>query len=178
MALALDSTVQGLMFEYGKRLKNPIKPQNLSKKEAPVKEVVRIGEEADLNDFPVLTHSYMDGGPYITHGIVTTVDPDAGDVYNNAFQRLQIKGSRKMGVYMHEYGGNYRRLSVYEKRNEPMPVAIWLGHHPAASMGSLAAVPLDVDEYKVIGGMLGEPLRVVQSETWGDKMLVPATQKS
>jgi hypothetical protein len=41
-------------------------------------------------------------------------------------------------------------------------------------MGALTRVAIDVDEYSVIGGALGEPLRLTPSETWGEKFLVPA----
>jgi 2,5-furandicarboxylate decarboxylase 1 len=35
-------------------------------------------------------------------------------------------------------------------------------------------VPYETDEYRVIGALLGEPLKVVPSITWGDELLVPA----
>lgn len=174
MALALNTTSERLSFEYSKREKHPIQPQIISKKEAPVKQVIKKGENVDLYNFPVPTHSYMDGGPYITHGIVATTDFETGKIYNNAFHRLQIKGPRKMGIFMNKSGGTYLRYVVYEANDEPMPVAVWLGHHPAANMGALTTVPLEIDENPIIGGVLGEPLRVTSSEVCGDKMMVPA----
>lgn len=55
-----------------------------------------------------------------------------------------------------------------------MPIAYVLGHHPAFYLGSCALSGIDADEYRTIGGMLGEPLRLVGSETFGDELLVPA----
>ena len=55
-----------------------------------------------------------------------------------------------------------------------MPVATVLGHHPAYHMGACYSGPFEVSEYDVIGGYLGEPLRLVASETFGDDLLIPA----
>jgi UbiD family decarboxylase len=49
-----------------------------------------------------------------------------------------------------------------------------LGHHPAFYLGTMGLTPYDSDDYTTIGGYLGEPLRLVPSETWGDDFLVPA----
>ena len=62
----------------------------------------------------------------------------------------------------------------YESRNEEMPVATVLGHHPAFHMGACYSGPFEVSEYDVIGGYLGEPLRLTASETFGEDLLIPA----
>jgi len=62
----------------------------------------------------------------------------------------------------------------YEDNNLEMPVATVLGHHPAFHMGACYSGPFEVSEYDVIGGYLGEPLRLVASETFGDDLLIPA----
>src|SRR5919106_2107638 len=62
----------------------------------------------------------------------------------------------------------------YESRDEEMPVATVLGHHPAYHMGACYSGPFEVSEYDVIGGYLGEPLRLVPSESFGDDLLIPA----
>jgi 2,5-furandicarboxylate decarboxylase 1 len=53
-------------------------------------------------------------------------------------------------------------------------MAIVLGHHPAFYLGSLSLAPFGVNDYDAVGGFLGEPLRLVASETWGEGFLVPA----
>jgi 2,5-furandicarboxylate decarboxylase 1 len=47
-----------------------------------------------------------------------------------------------------------------------------IGHHPAFYMGSQTKHL--VDEVKIIGGVMGEPLELTPSETWGHEVLVPA----
>ena len=41
-------------------------------------------------------------------------------------------------------------------------------------MGACYAGPFDISEYEIIGGYLREPLRLVPSETWGERLSVPA----
>jgi UbiD family decarboxylase len=67
-----------------------------------------------------------------------------------------------------------RILKEYEDRDEPTPIVNVLGHHPAFSIGVLARNPSGANDYEMIGGIMGEPLRLAPSVTWGDKFLVPA----
>ena len=55
-----------------------------------------------------------------------------------------------------------------------MPVACVVGHHPAFFLGTCILTPITEDEYESIGGFMGQPLRLVPSETFGDDLLVPA----
>ena len=55
------------------------------------------------------------------------------------------------------FGKSYKD---YEDNNMEMPVATVLGHHPAYHMGACYSGPFEVSEYDVIGGYLGEPLRL------------------
>jgi 4-hydroxy-3-polyprenylbenzoate decarboxylase len=55
-----------------------------------------------------------------------------------------------------------------------MPVAFVFGHHPAFSLAAGSKVGLDVDEYAYAGGLLGEPVRLTPSVTFGKNLLVPA----
>ena len=44
-------------------------------------------------------------------------------------------------------------------------MAFFVGHHPAATLTSQTKVPLGMDEFSVMGGLLGEPVELVQCET-------------
>ena len=41
-------------------------------------------------------------------------------------------------------------------------------------MGACYGGPFEISEYDIIGGYLQEPLSLVASETWGERLLVPA----
>ncbi|MFQ5902068.1 MAG: UbiD family decarboxylase [Candidatus Binatia bacterium] len=173
-ALALQSSIEKVGLDYELRSQNLKPPVVIAQDEAPIKEMIRKGDEASLLDFPVPLPYHMEGGRTILGSIVTTVDRDTGKIYNCAYQTLRVLGPHKATVGLGEGSHNWERYRERKVHGEPIPVVVWIGHHPAACMGALTRVPIDVDEYSVIGGVLGEPLRVTPSETWGEKFLVPA----
>ena len=60
----------------------------------------------------------------------------------------------------------------YEARNEPMPMAAVIGHHPVLDLATNSSVPYGVDEFQVAGSLLQEPLEMVRCETVN--LMVPA----
>ena len=158
-------------MEYYRRHLNLIKPKMVDKKDAPVKENVRTKDKVDLHELPVVTHHEMDSGAYFTMPVVAK-DPDTG-AYNCSFQRMWVKSKNETGIsiaprHLWDY------FVRYEAQKKPMPIAVVPGHHPGFVLGGMASVPIETDEYEVIGGLLNEPLRLTPSETWGDDFLVPA----
>jgi 2,5-furandicarboxylate decarboxylase 1 len=115
----------------------------------------------------------MDPGPYITAGVVTTIDPDTG-VHNCSFQRCWVKGKNRTGVYPGSDSHNWLNISKHWARGDDAPVAVWVGHHPAALIGSQVKLGYPEDHYHSMGGLLGEPLRLTPTETFGESLLVPA----
>jgi len=68
----------------------------------------------------------------------------------------------------------WRVFRGYEEAGEECPVATVIGHHPAYQMGACYSGPFEISEYDIIGGYMQEPLRLTPSETWGERLLVPA----
>ncbi|NQU03176.1 MAG: UbiD family decarboxylase [Syntrophaceae bacterium] len=169
VAEALNAQKGELPGKYRDALNNLIKPKEVT--EAPVQEMIHLGDDVDILKLPQMQYHNTDAGAYISGGILVSKDPDTG-VYNCSYNRLMIKGSKKLGIYMTPG----KHLSqVYEKaeqRNKPMEIAIVLGNHPAWCMGALFIGPYGTSEYDVIGGLMGEPLEVVQAKTLD--LLVPA----
>jgi 2,5-furandicarboxylate decarboxylase 1 len=98
-------------------------------------------------------------------------DPQSGTL-NVGLYRHQIFGPDSLGVwFMGGHHGGYI-LRAYEEMNQPMPVAIAIGHHPAVVMGSISRIPGIGGEYEEAGGLLGEPVELVKCET--SDLLVPA----
>ncbi len=159
--------------KYTARVANKRAPVVVDRKSAPVKECIWKGEEVNLHRFPVVWHHETDPGPYITAGVVTTVDPDSG-IHNSALQRCWIKTKNKTGVWPNSASHNFRNIQKYWARDQDAPVAVWIGHHPAALLGAQVKAGYPEDHYHSMGGLLGEPLRLVPSEMFGEKLLVPA----
>lgn len=166
--LPLESSGMALSLEYERREASRIRPVKVAKQEAPVKEVI---EEIDLGKFPVLTHHLADAAPYVTMSL--TGKDLKTDAYNSSFHRGMVQNGKSLAIFF-EARHLWALYSDYEAQGRPMPVAYVIGHHPAYYLGTCSLVPIDVDEYEVIGGLLGEPLRLVASESWGEDFLVPA----
>jgi len=148
-----------------------IKPLQISKEEAPVKQVVKRDETLDLRELPIVRHVDMDGGPYLTP-IIVSKEP-GGKRYNVSWNRMMYLDARHLGIYM-----SPRHLWSYFSRAESegknIPMGVVLGHHPAFHITGALLTPLDQDEYDAAGGVLGEPLRIVPSECYGEDLLIPA----
>jgi 2,5-furandicarboxylate decarboxylase 1 len=164
LALTVDSTTATMVQECARREANPIPPRWVSDAEAPVKEVILRGDEADLSILPITTHNALDGGPFICGGVLLQKDPDTGKI-NAGIYRHQLFDNRRLGVMQNpaHHGAYIGRK--YEEAGQPQPVALVIGHHPALLMAAVAKVPGIGGELDVAGGYLGEPLELVRGET-------------
>ena len=171
LGLRPDQDLLDLSLEYSRREARRLPPLVVDAADAPVKQVVKTGDEVDLRELPIVRHHAMDPAPYIDMTPVMR-DPDLGQ-YNIAFLRTMYKGPRKLGIHMSPRH-NWQICRKHEERDEPTPVVIVVSHHPAFYLGALNVSPFGVDDYELVGSMMNEPLRVVPSQTWGDKFMVPA----
>lgn len=160
-------------MEYGAKVANRLAPVIVAPEDAPIKQVVERGGEVNLLKFPILTHNYMDPGPYIGTGFVTTTEPECG-IDNTCLQRIWVKSPRRTGLWAAITSHTMQNMTRWWERGEDMPVAVWIGHHPAAIAGAQSRLGYPESHYPSVGGVMGEPLRLVPSETFGDKLMVPA----
>jgi UbiD family decarboxylase len=171
LGMRAADAMAGLSLEYARREERRIAPERVEAPAAPVKQVVRTGDDVDLRDLPIVRHHEMDAGPYVDMTSVMR-DPDSG-AYNVAFLRNMYKGPRKLGLHMSPRH-NWQIVRKHEARNEPTPVAIVVSHHPAFYIGALNVAAFGVDDYSLIGAMFERPLRLTASATWGEDFLIPA----
>ena len=144
-----------LSLEYARREDMMLAPVTIPRSEAPVKQVIKRGDEANIYELPVVRHHAMDPAPYIDMTPVMK-DPDEG-FYNIAFQRNMVKGPRKLGLHMSPRH-NWQIHRKNEEKNRATPVAIVISHHPAFYLGSLNVSPFGVDDYAKVGAIMGEAL--------------------
>jgi 2,5-furandicarboxylate decarboxylase 1 len=169
-ALAVGVTPDRVLPEYSKLWDRELIPyQEVS--QGPVKEVVLTGKDVNLLELPIPKNCERDGGPYLTFSETICRDPDTG-VHNAAILRIQIKSETKTGIYCVYGKHTWEIYRKYERMNQPMPVAITIGHHPAMHLAGTWAGPMDVDELNLAGTIMGEPLPVVKAET--SDLMVPA----
>lgn len=157
------------------RSKNLIAPQILSAKDAPVKKHIIKGKAVDIRDLPIIRHHEMDAAPYFTMAVVAK-HPAWGTspgVHNAAFHRMQFRGPQETGIHMSPIH-TWQIFKSYEERGLPCPIALVIGHHPMFYVSANMNPSVDVSEYDLAGALMGEPLRLVPSETLGKDFLVPA----
>ncbi|MBI4527162.1 MAG: UbiD family decarboxylase [Deltaproteobacteria bacterium] len=162
-----------LLLEAGKRGQTPIAPKVIPRSDAPAAELEWQNEDADLTRLPAYRKEEGDARPGWVCGVAVARDPDT-DRYNCSWHRHLVHGAKASAVRI-----NYRHLWDYMQRcknrgQEEMPLAFVFGHHPAFSLAAGSKAGLDVDEYSYAGGLLGEPLRLTPSLSFGNDLLVPA----
>ncbi len=160
-ALAFGATEETVVPLVAERMGRRIKPIMVN--DGPVKEVKLAKGEFDLTELPVHRAGARDAGPVIGSGLMVTKDPDTG-ARNVSFHRLQIKGPNKSGILLYPRHA-WRNYLKYQARNEPMPVAIFIGHHPLYYAAASTTVAYGDDEFEIAGGFLGDAVRLVKCET-------------
>jgi 4-hydroxy-3-polyprenylbenzoate decarboxylase len=149
-----------------------IPPIEIDQAQAPVREVVAVGDAADLRRFPWLQTNPGDAGPYITAGTVFMQDEELGR--NVATYRCQVKGPRRLGVNCEtgQHGWNF--ITRAGKRGAShVPAAVVIGVDPVTfAIGTSKITGLGEDELEVAGGLRGRPVELVRCET--SDILVPA----
>jgi 2,5-furandicarboxylate decarboxylase 1 len=160
-ALAFGTSEEALVPFVADRMGRCITPVRVD--DGPVKEV-KLGRcDFDLTQLPVHVAGRCDGGAVIGSGLVVSRDPDSGQ-RNVSFHRLQIKGPHKSGILLYPRH-TWKNYLKYQERNEPMPVAIFIGHHPLYYAAAATTAAYGLDEFEIAGGYLGEPAPLVKCET-------------
>lgn len=162
IAMAFECQVENLNETYLNRLQNPKAPQMVN--DGPVKDVVYTGKDVDLTSLPVPRHHEEDAGPYISAGVCIIQLPD-GQSVNMGMYRLMISEAQEGGMFINpiHHGGELLRQA--DLRNEPLEMAVVIGHHPALAIASQNNEPFGTDDYALTGGLLNEPLLLTPSET-------------
>jgi 2,5-furandicarboxylate decarboxylase 1 len=169
LALAINSAPEDMLRTYLRAMERPIPPRVVAT--GPVKDVILTGRRINLYELPQVIHHERDAGPYITAAISFAKDPTA-ETWNCAYNRLMIKGPDTTSIHLTAGKHLWEFHRIAESRNEPLPVALVVGVHPAIALGALAIGSIDEDERAIMGALFGEPLELVKCET--SDVLVPA----
>ena len=141
-----------------------ISPKLISSVTAPCQEVVKIGDEANLDDLPILTCWPDDGGPYITLPLVFTKDEGTGK-RNVGMYRIQKQGPRETGMHWQRHKVGSRHYANFEAKGRDIPVAIVLGGDPAIIYSATAPLPDEIDEMVFAGFLRKKPVELVKCKT-------------
>ena len=154
--LALDVPSDQVMFELARRLEDAIEPVRVA--EAPVQEVVEVGDDVDVTKLPAYLQHELDGGPYISASMDVTRD-DATGRYNTGVRRLMLRGRATTGLDLvspSDARALYRRAREAGRRFE---IAFVIGLHPLDYMATQLRGA--ADEFAVMGGIRAEPVQLI-----------------
>ncbi|MBI4523390.1 MAG: UbiD family decarboxylase [Deltaproteobacteria bacterium] len=153
---------------------SPIAPVTVQS--GPAQEVVWRGEDLlkghglEMLPVPISTPGF-DNAPYLTSANWVSRDPETG-IYNIGNYRGQIKGSARVGgLFARQHMGQHWKKCI--ARGAPLEAAIVIGAIPTIAYAATAKLPYDFDEYRLAGGLAGEPVELVKCITVDIK--VPAT---
>jgi 2,5-furandicarboxylate decarboxylase 1 len=162
-ATGLEIPENELLDTMSHRMTCPEETVEVGREQAPVKEIVLTGDDVDLYNIPSMITSEKDGGRYMASGMAIIKDPETGH-RNMSVHRQQVMGKEKTGFTM--VPRHARRIyDKYCDRNEPLPVAIVYGAHPAIFFSAAYSTSYGIDELTLAGGLVGEGIRMVKCET-------------
>jgi UbiD family decarboxylase len=178
-SIGMGAPVEEIDRKWDRAIANPIEPRIVN--DAPCHEVVIEGKDLegeghglDALPIPVSTPGF-DAAPTLTATNVITRDPDTL-VQNMGTYRAALKAPDRLVVRMATRvggAGGYQHYLKHQKRGDKtMPCAIVLGCPPYVAFMGPQKLPIDVDEFKVAGGLAGGPINVVRARTVD--LMVPA----
>lgn len=169
--LALECEPSDVQRKWAEAELHPIAPRKVAS--GPAQEKVWLQDQADLTRLPIPTWTVgQDPAPYITSGYVVTADPESR-VRNVGTYRVQLKGPRKLGLFINYLQGGRVHVEKNNQSNRPTPVAIVIGADPVIGLVSVSRLPQDMDELAAAGALRGEAVDVVRCRTVD--LEVPAT---
>jgi 4-hydroxy-3-polyprenylbenzoate decarboxylase len=131
---------------------------------APCQEVVKVGPEAKLSDFPILKCWPLDGGRFITLPLVFTKDANTGK-RNVGMYRMQVYDDQTVGMHWQRHKVGSRHYAEYESQGRDIPVAVALGGDPAFTYAATAPLPDEIDEMVFAGFLRKKPVELVKCKT-------------
>lgn len=174
IALGLPPTAAGadiVSALAAARRRAPVPPRILPT--GPCKENVLLGSDIDLMRFPTPLIHAGDGGRFIqTYGVNIARTPD-GSWTNWSVNRMMLVDHARLACVIspQQHLGMIR--AEWQRRGEPMPVAVALGVEPGLPYVGGMPLPEGADEAAFLGAHFDEPLDMVPAETVD--LLVPAT---
>ena len=152
-----------------------MKPATKSFGTAPAQEVVKTGDEIDLDAIPIQTCWPGEPAPLITWPLIVTKGPTGKgeDDFNLGIYRMQKLGKNKtiMRWLKHRGGAQHHQRWAKEK-TEPLPAAAVIGADPGTILAAVTPVPDTLSEYQFAGLMRGKKVELVDCKT--QPLKVPA----
>lgn len=171
VADSMGITVEELMPKIIDSIVHPIPTREVVT--GPVHDNVVMGPFHLDELFPIPTYHADDSGPYYVSGILVVKDLSGRKRYTS-IRRMQFLGENRTNILITS-PELYEQYLQYERRGEPMEVAVMFGVVPAVVLSSQLSTHLyHTDKLDVAGAMLGKSLDVVKCKTVDLEVLAEA----
>ncbi|MDD2800397.1 MAG: 4-hydroxy-3-polyprenylbenzoate decarboxylase [Methylococcales bacterium] len=140
----------------------------------PCQELIRIGDEIDLSEYPIQTCWPEDAAPLITWPLVITKGPNK-ERQNLGIYRQQVIGKNKVIMRWLAHRGGALDFKEWQAAypDKPFPVSVALGADPATILAAVTPVPDSLSEYAFAGLLRGSKTELAKSMT--NDLQVPAS---
>lgn len=125
---------------------------------------------ARLNELPMLTSWKTDGGAFATLPLVYTEHP-GGRGHNLGMYRIQRFDEQTTGIHWQIHKGGGYHYHEAERRNESLPLTLYIGGPPALIMSAIAPLPENLPELMLASLLLGGKLPMVKDPAGGHNMV-------
>jgi 2,5-furandicarboxylate decarboxylase 1 len=151
-----------LTAALSERLDSPIAPEIVDR--GLVQEITSVGDDASLDDIPLLLHHERDAGRYVSLGLTFVKDPDSG-MRNAGIYRFMQRDRRTLVPSLTSISNIADIFRRQEERGLPLDIAIVPAASPAMIVAAGYRAGLGVDECALAGGLQGEPVSLVPART-------------
>ncbi len=123
--------------------------------DAPCQEVVE--ESVNLDDLPILIHNQVDGGPYVSSGVMVARDPEFGQ--NLDFHRAMQIDKNHMVIRVVR-GRDFHKFLT---RSGELDVAFCIGNTPEVLISAATSVETGINELEIANAL--KQIQVVKAKT-------------
>ena len=167
LGLAADADEMELVHYWRRYMKEAKSISPLNVNTGALLENVDEGNSINLFKIPVPKWHELDGGYYIGTGCMVVMrDPDTGWINYGAY-RVQAHDAAVASIMCSKGKHGNLIMRSYHERGEPCPIAVVCGMHPALFMIAGLEIPYGKDEYDAAGGLLGEPVEIINGPRTG-----------
>jgi 2,5-furandicarboxylate decarboxylase 1 len=168
--LAFQATEDTIFPTIMRGLNQPIPPVTVT--EGSTHENILKDSEIDLSKLPIPKYSSLDGGPYITSGIVVSHDPETKvtDLGNYRFEYIDTTTFSFLAQPSHRFGKNIAKAKKMGLKK--YHAAIVIGVDPVLEYACQFQVSDNTNDYDIAGGLRGAAVSIIKCQTID--VMVPA----
>ncbi len=162
IAAMLGADRERLVAELSDRFAHPMPTSDTTS--APVHEVVVTGDDASLDDLPLVWHHERDANRYISMGLTFVKDPETGK-RNAGIYRFMQRDATTLVPSLTSISNIADIFRRQEGRGEPLDIAIVPSASPALTLAASYRAALGTDECTLAGGLQQAPVEMVPART-------------